>query len=78
MDYFWRRHYLLAPQGYLLRRNELSNRMKWLSTLATAQKMKHPAAPDQINLADVTDNSPVSVQLGYGLIEMVNEDTGGP
>jgi flagellar biosynthesis protein FlhA len=37
-----------------------------------------PASPDQINLADVTDYSPVSVQLGYGLIEMVDEDTGGP
>ena len=36
------------------------------------------SAPDKINLADVTDNSPVSVQLGYGLIEMVDEDTGGP
>ena len=37
-----------------------------------------PDGTDQINLADVTDNSPVSVQLGYGLIEMVDEDTGGP
>mgnify|MGYP001279315605 CR=1 FL=1 len=37
-----------------------------------------PSSPDQINLADVTDYSPVSVQLGYGLIEMVDEDTGGP
>ncbi|XDZ70203.1 flagellar biosynthesis protein FlhA [Alphaproteobacteria bacterium LSUCC0744] len=35
-------------------------------------------APDQINLVDVTDNSAVSVQLGYGLIGMVDETTGGP
>ena len=34
--------------------------------------------PDQIDLTDVTDNSPLSVQLGYGLIEMVDEETGGP
>ena len=34
--------------------------------------------PDQIDLIDVTDNSALSVQLGYGLIEMVDEDTGGP
>jgi flagellar biosynthesis protein FlhA len=34
--------------------------------------------PDQIDLTDVTDNSALSVQLGYGLIEMVDEDTGGP
>ena len=35
-------------------------------------------APDRIDLSDVTDNSPVSIQLGYGLIEMVDEETGGP
>jgi flagellar biosynthesis protein FlhA len=35
-------------------------------------------APDRIELSDVTDNSPVSIQLGYGLIEMVDEETGGP
>ena len=34
--------------------------------------------PDRIELSDVTDNSAVSVQLGYGLIEMVDEQTGGP
>ena len=37
-----------------------------------------PSSPDQIELSDVTDNSPVSIQLGYGLIEMVDEQTGGP
>ena len=34
--------------------------------------------PDRIELADITDNSAVSIQLGYGLIEMVDEQTGGP
>ncbi len=34
--------------------------------------------PDQIELSDVTDNSPFSVQLGYGLIEMVDDESGGP
>ena len=33
---------------------------------------------DQLRLEDVTDYSPVSVQLGYGLVEMVDDDTGGP
>ena len=37
-----------------------------------------PTSPDQIGLSDVTDNSPVSIPLGYGLIEMVDEETGGP
>ncbi len=36
------------------------------------------AQPDRIELADITDHSAVSIQLGYGLIEMVDENTGGP
>ncbi len=34
--------------------------------------------PDRIELSDIADNAPVSIQLGYGLIEMVDEETGGP
>ena len=33
---------------------------------------------DQLKLEDVTDYSPVSIQLGYGLVEMVDDDSGGP
>ena len=29
-------------------------------------------------MEDVTDYSPVSIQLGYGLVEMVDDDAGGP
>ena len=32
---------------------------------------------DQLKLEDVTDYSPVSIQLGYGLVEMVDDDPGG-
>ena len=32
----------------------------------------------EINLEEVTDYSPISVQLGYGLVEMVDDDNGGP
>ena len=35
-------------------------------------------APDKIELSDITDNAPISVQIGYGLVEMVDEDAGGP
>ena len=35
-------------------------------------------APDMIELDDIADNSPISIQLGYGLVEMVEEETGGP
>ena len=52
---------------------------------ASYQAQTAPAAdseenkkPDRIELADITDNSAVSIQLGYGLIEMVDEQTGGP
>ena len=62
--------------GYLLKRREQAEPDE-MAALEAAEG-ETPAAPDQINLADVTDNSPVSVQLGYGLIEMVDEDTGGP
>lgn len=34
-------------------------------------------APDQIDLSEVADNSPISIQLGYGLIDMVEEDGSG-
>ena len=30
--------------------------------------------PDRIELSDITDHSAVSIQLGYGLIEMVDEE----
>ena len=33
---------------------------------------------DGISLADIADNSAVSIVLGYGLIEMVNNEDGGP
>ena len=32
----------------------------------------------RIDLDDVTDYSPISIQLGYGLVGMVDDDTGGP
>ena len=35
------------------------------------------ASPDMINLDEVADNAPISVQLGYGLIDLVEEDGSG-
>ena len=49
-----------------------------------AQELEKLTAPEEtdseekINLADIADNSPISVQLGYGLIGMVDEESGGP
>ena len=36
------------------------------------------ASPDQLKLEEVTDYSPISIQLGYGLVEMVDDESGGP
>ena len=33
---------------------------------------------DKIDLNEVTDNSPISIQLGYGLIKLVDQDNTGP
>ena len=63
--------------GYYMRRRELAAPDE-TEALEASTDEETPTSPDQINLADVTDNSPVSVQLGYGLIEMVDEATGGP
>ena len=68
---------LAGAVGYHMRRRE-QKAPDELAIMEAAAEEEAPASPDQINLADVTDYSPVSVQLGYGLIEMVDEDTGGP
>jgi flagellar biosynthesis protein FlhA len=33
---------------------------------------------NEITLSEVADNAPISIQLGYGLVEMVDESSGGP
>ena len=68
---------LAGAIGYYMRRREQAAPDE-LAIMEAAAEEEAPTSPDQINLADVTDYSPVSVQLGYGLIEMVDEDTGGP
>ncbi len=44
----------------------------------TLEDLSEEGDSDQLRLEDVTDYSPVSIQLGYGLVEMVDEDAGGP
>ncbi len=63
--------------GFYLRRKEM-NPDQDMGNADSIEIDETPAQPDQINLSDVTDNSALSVQLGYGLIEMVDEATGGP
>ena len=69
---------LAGAVGYHMRQREQEAPDELAIMEAAAEEEAAAASPDQINLADVTDYSPVSVQLGYGLIEMVDEDSGGP
>ena len=41
------------------------------------QASEEAASPDQIDLDEVADNAPVSIQLGYGLIDLVEENGSG-
>ncbi|MEC7210891.1 MAG: FHIPEP family type III secretion protein, partial [Pseudomonadota bacterium] len=36
-----------------------------------------PSSPDQIELDEIADNAPISIQLGFSLINLVSEDGGG-
>ena len=33
---------------------------------------------DEVDLSEITDYAPISIQLGYGLVEMVDNNSGGP
>jgi len=63
--------------GYMMRRKEKTIQTEVDETENVEGEISEKK-PDQIDLTDITDNSALSVQLGYGLIEMVDEDTGGP
>ena len=63
--------------GVVMRRKEKTTETSANDADLSAEEAQEKK-PDQIDLTDVTDNSALSVQLGYGLIEMVDEDTGGP
>ena len=68
---------IAGTAGIVMRRREL-NPAAEAEDLDDIKAAEAASKPDQINLADVTDNSALSVQLGYGLIEMVDEASGGP
>ena len=41
------------------------------------ENAEEAASPDQIELSEIADNAPISIQLGYGLIDLVEEDGSG-
>ena len=66
-----------ATAGFLARRVERKRETKIEDSIED-ENVQDDVDGDQLRLEDVTDYSPVSVQLGYGLVEMVDDDTGGP
>ena len=66
-----------ATAGFLARRVERKRETKTEDT-SEDENIQEDVDGDQLRLEEVTDYSPVSVQLGYGLVEMVDDDTGGP
>ena len=45
---------------------------------AAVEDNEQTANPEQVALTDIVDNAPVSIQLGYGLIELVGTQESGP
>ena len=66
-----------ATAGFLARRVERKRETKIEDSIED-ENVQDDVDGDQLRLEDVTDYSPVSVQLGYGLVEMVDDDKGGP
>jgi len=64
-----------ALASFLSRRAENYNETQELEQLSAPEEKD---SEEKINLAEIADNSPISVQLGYGLIGMVDEESGGP
>ena len=66
-----------AAAGFIARGAERKRDMK-IQDVKEEDNIEENSDSDQLRLEDVTDYSPVSIQLGYGLVEMVDDDAGGP
>ena len=64
-----------ALASFLSRRSETIEENKELEKLSAPEENE---TEEKISLSEIADNSPISVQLGYGLIGMVDEESGGP
>ena len=64
-----------ALASFLSRRSETIEEEQELEQLTAPEENE---SEEKINLSEIADNSPISVQLGYGLIGMVDEESGGP
>ncbi len=77
------------PNTLFLLAGAISGLIGYLALNSQISEDKKEQAPDNdlgeensnegaIDLEDITDYSPISIQLGYGLVEMVDDNTGGP
>ncbi len=68
---------IAAAFGYFTQRRE-KQRFIESEQVASLEQEDDDENQHSISLKDVTDYSPVSIQLGYGLVEMVADDVSGP
>ena len=67
-----------ATAGFVAREREKKRETRRQRIQVKMKIFKRIVMEMCFKLEEVTDYSPVSVQLGYGLVEMVDDDTGGP
>ncbi|MEL0072425.1 MAG: FHIPEP family type III secretion protein, partial [Rhodobiaceae bacterium] len=61
---------------YFVRRTEKTTQAAEVQAEVEAETVEE--SPDKIDLSEIADNAPISIQIGYGLVEMVDENVGGP
>ncbi len=69
--------FIAAIAGYFTQQREKVNDLEKTGSLDSEEEDEEENQ-HSISLKDVTDYSPVSIQLGYGLVEMVADDVAGP
>ena len=62
--------------GIFIRKREQSDDLRGEKIIE--EQAVSVASTTDIALSEVADNAPISIQLGYGLVEMVDETIGGP
>ncbi len=68
---------IAAVVGFFTQRKEKEERTS-IDIEGEDNESEESGDEHRIQLSDVTDYSPVSIQLGYGLVEMVADDVAGP
>ena len=62
--------------AYFVRRTEKTTQAAEVQAEVEAETVEE--SPDKIDLSEIADNAPISIQIDYGLVEMVDENVGGP